>query len=372
MAADPFYITLAASLATHLAEKLLDATTRRVREKFSGDKQKQALTTALQEGLETSLSSFHLEKVDEDHFNSMFEDFLYKPVVIDELTHIIDPRPSAEIDLNFLLSEFTAEGFDSETLIYFDFETFIVLFCESFYDSAAKQPELQGAIQIGLLRKVVDQIKDISKKAERTASASEQTATATTQIADEFSPLMERFLRGQAHVNEVIEVIQKITQQGFAQIYELLEKIVSTLQKSGFDVEPADDYVRVSGDKTQTEGLPGQNDIRVLQVEISRLRQSVDRHQPNEADLALIKDRYCQHIINWFERLTFQGMMRTAQAISLPLEDVYVELRAIGEVPEAADTFSVEERRLLLEVDDSDELSKLELLRQFDAMRKER
>jgi len=64
--------------------------------------------------------------------------------------------------------------------------------------------------------------------------------------------------------------------------------------------------------------------------------------------------------------------MRTAQAISLPLEDVYVELRAIGEVPEAADTFSVEERRLLLEVDEDDEHSKQELMRQLDTLRKDR
>ena len=82
MTGDPFYITLAASLATHLAENLLDATTRRIREQFSGDKQKQALTDALQEGLETSLGSFHLEKVDEDHFKSLFEDFLAQPDVI--------------------------------------------------------------------------------------------------------------------------------------------------------------------------------------------------------------------------------------------------------------------------------------------------
>jgi len=62
MTDEPFYLTLASSLAIHLAESLLDATTRRVREKFSGDDKQRALIAALQEGLETSLGSFHLEK----------------------------------------------------------------------------------------------------------------------------------------------------------------------------------------------------------------------------------------------------------------------------------------------------------------------
>ena len=109
-----------------------------------------------------------------------------------------------------------------------------------------------------------------------------------------------------------------------------------------------------------------------MQAEINRLRQNVISHEPSAEDLQVIEKRYRQHIITWFEHLTFQGMMRTAQAISLPLEDVYVELRAVGEVPEAADTFSVEERRLLLEVEDKDESAKQELLRHMDTLRRER
>ena len=64
--------------------------------------------------------------------------------------------------------------------------------------------------------------------------------------------------------------------------------------------------------------------------------------------------------------------MRTAQPISLPLEDIFVELRAVAEVPEAADTFSAEERRLLIEVEDKDECTGQETLRQLDALRQER
>src|SRR6266496_4887783 len=139
MTVEPFYITLASSLATHMAGNLLDATTRRVREKFLGDDKQQALIAALQEGLETSLGSFHLEKVNEDHFKSLFEDFLSNPNVVDEFTHLIDPRPDTRINIELIRREFHSAGFDPETLAYFEFDTFIHLFAEAFYNSAAKQ-----------------------------------------------------------------------------------------------------------------------------------------------------------------------------------------------------------------------------------------
>ena len=119
--ADPFYITLASALAIHLGENLLDATTRRVREKFSGDARKQALTSALQEGLENAFAAFHLEDVEQDHFSSLFETFLDEQNVVDEFTHLIDPRPNTPLNLELLRNEFNALGFDDKTLAIFQF-----------------------------------------------------------------------------------------------------------------------------------------------------------------------------------------------------------------------------------------------------------
>ena len=47
-------------------------------------------------------------------------------------------------------------------LPYFSFDLFIQQFGEEFYNAAAKQTELQGAMEIGLLRETVTQLKDIS------------------------------------------------------------------------------------------------------------------------------------------------------------------------------------------------------------------
>ena len=93
---------------------------------------------------------------------------------------------------------------------------------------------------------------------------------------------------------------------------------------------------------------------------------------PSAEALDALEDSYRQHVVRWFENLTFQGMMRAPKPIVLPLEDVYVELRAVAEVPEAADAFSVEERRLLLEFDERDDSKRRELMSQLDAFRRER
>jgi hypothetical protein len=367
--ADPFYITLASALAIHLGENLLDATTRRVREKFSGDARKQALTKALREGLENAFAAFHLEDVEQDHFSTLFEKFIGEQNVVDEFTHLIDPRPNTPLNLELLRNEFNALGFDDKTLAIFSFDLFIQQFGEEFYTAAAKQTELQGAMEIGLLRETVTQLKDISTYTERTAAAVEQTAVAT----DEISEIMEKFLLGQAKMTELSAAMERVTTKGFEQIFVLLEKMLMQLNKSGYGISINDvnNGNVIIGDSNQVEGI-SKNSLADLQAEINRLRQNVISHEPSAEDLQVIEKRYRQHIITWFEHLTFQGMMRTAQAISLPLEDVYVELRAVGEVPEAADTFSVEERRLLLEVEDKDENAKQELLRHMDTLRRER
>src|SRR5688572_13778344 len=119
MTSDPFYITLASALAIQLGENILDAVSRRVRDRFSGGPQKEALRAALQEGLENSLASFQLEEVNQDHFSSIFEKFFFAQSVIDELTHLIDPRANTSLDLGLLKKEFDQAGFDEKTLTYF-------------------------------------------------------------------------------------------------------------------------------------------------------------------------------------------------------------------------------------------------------------
>jgi hypothetical protein len=72
---------------------------------------------------------------------------------------------------------------------------------------------------------------------------------------------------------------------------------------------------------------------------------------PSPEMLAAVEARYRQTLIDQFETLTFEGLQPSGVPISLPLEQVYVELKAVADVPEAADAYSAEERRMLLEAE---------------------
>jgi hypothetical protein len=102
------------------------------------------------------------------------------------------------------------------------------------------------------------------------------------------------------------------------------------------------------------------------------LRTAVVEHHPDAAELTALEERYRQHLVRWFESLEFRGMMKAPKPIRLPLEEVYVELRSVAEVPEAADSWSAEERRLLLAAEGRDEGGQRELLRELDTLRRER
>ncbi|HZG66278.1 MAG TPA: NACHT domain-containing protein, partial [Herpetosiphonaceae bacterium] len=89
---------------------------------------------------------------------------------------------------------------------------------------------------------------------------------------------------------------------------------------------------------------------------------------PSEAELAQTESLYRKTVRDMFERLTFRGITQTGQAVSLLLEEVYVELKVVAEVPEAVDDFSAAERRLLHEGERQGRLE-VEQDRELDSLR---
>ncbi|WP_437936369.1 HEAT repeat domain-containing protein [Sorangium sp. So ce341] len=87
--------------------------------------------------------------------------------------------------------------------------------------------------------------------------------------------------------------------------------------------------------------------------------------------LADQEHQYRRFLVEQFERLTFKGISRSGKAISLPLEEIYVELKAVADVPDAADTYSADERRLLLEAE-ARGIPDGDLRQQLDSFRIER
>ncbi|WP_437925716.1 sister chromatid cohesion protein PDS5 [Sorangium sp. So ce291] len=85
-----------------------------------------------------------------------------------------------------------------------------------------------------------------------------------------------------------------------------------------------------------------------------------------------LETSYRQLIINLFERLQLKGISAAGKALSLPLEKIYVELKAVSDVPEAADTFSADERRLLQEAEAHGQRSDVDVRMNLDSLRFER
>ncbi|WNG58356.1 hypothetical protein F0U59_29155 [Archangium gephyra] len=87
-----------------------------------------------------------------------------------------------------------------------------------------------------------------------------------------------------------------------------------------------------------------------------------------EAALEEVEALYRKTVRDTFGRLTFKGLTPTGQPVSLPLEEVYVGLKVLAEVPEVVDDLSAAERRLLHEAKRQGRLEE-EQDRELDSLR---
>src|SRR5690348_269650 len=88
----------------------------------------------------------------------------------------------------------------------------------------------------------------------------------------------------------------------------------------------------------------------------------------SEAELAEVESLYRKTVRYAFEFLTVKGLTPTGQPVSLSLEEVYVGLKLLAEVPDAVDELSAAERRLLQETGRQGRLDE-EQDRELDSLR---
>ncbi len=93
---------------------------------------------------------------------------------------------------------------------------------------------------------------------------------------------------------------------------------------------------------------------------------------PSPEALTALETHYRQTLIDQFEHLTFKGLSPSGTPIVLPLEQIYVELKAVADVPDAADAYSAEERRQFLEAQGRGPQAQEDMAVQLDALRVER
>ena len=360
---------------TALLGNLLTELAGSVRRRLSGDPVHRALKAALSEALEAALEEAGLSPEEFDHFESFFKDLFKEEAVFAELAQLLDPRPDRSLDFQKLAAELEEAGLDTTTLPGFDLEAFLRNFAVAFYSAAGRQEALRGILDLKLLGQITVGVKTIAVWSERGARASERTADGVERLTGEVEELngkIQRFLEGGVSEAGLRGAVFALQAAGLVPAFDGWRIVESTLLKSGYDIDiDKEGRLRIAGQPSEEKALPPAQ-LDTLRTVALDLRQAIAARSPSEADLDALAERYRQHIIRWFQNLTFHGMTPSARAIELPLEEVYVELRAVAEVPEAADSFSVEERRLLLEAEEKAPEVKRELLSQLDAFRRER
>lgn len=360
-------------IAANFATRMLQVSAQRVRRGFDDHRTRAALDAAVGEAMEAGLA-VAVADGDEDektllarHYEGLLREFFGRDAVVEELAQVLDPRPGARPDAAVLARELEAVGWAPELAVGFDAPAFAARFTAQFWSTAGRQEALRGRIQLRLLGEMVEGLGAVAGQQERTAAAAERTADGVADLA----ALVRAFVSGQADERSLSLAGQAVARRGYLPAWSAQQEVTGELLRAGIELAPGRDGGIGLRQGTGEPAVTRERQAALLTV-LEGLRAVVLGHEPDEAELDELERRYRAHLVRWFENLTFQGLQASARPIVLPLAEVYVELRAVAEVPEAADAFSAEERRLLLDADEGAPEARRELLRQLDTLRRER
>jgi hypothetical protein len=355
-------------IVANLVSSLIGELAGSARRRLSGDPVQNALKEAVAEALEAALEESGLSPEDCERYADSLGKLFRQEKVLSELSPLLDPRPDLSLDLDRLARELKDAGLDLRGLPGFDLKAFLSRFAFAFYSAVGRQDALRDLLDLKLVGRMVNHLGSIARSSDRTAVGVERIAESVEGLRRE----LPGFVAGSVSDAAFQGLIVGLTAAGLIPAFDAFRLIETTVHEAGYDLDiDPEGRVRIAGQPPEGRALPPAR-LNALEKVAITLRRAVQDQQPSAADLNALAERYRLHVVRWFQHLSFHGMTPSAQAILLPLEEVYVELRAVTEVPEAADSFSVEERRLLLEVDDKDSKTRDELLRQLDVLRRER
>lgn len=355
------------SLAAVWVQNLLSAAGSRVRQRFLGAPEQEALERAASAAITSTAATWRIANSDYADLWERYGAWLLNPAVLGEFRALLSPTPNTTLDLDLLREEFEAGGLDVTGLGLPDFDALIQDMVGAFYLAASSEPLLQEPLKIGLLRQLAESLGALERIAARQLSISAQSLD-TLQS-----------LRAQARQAAADRAMQLILLQS---IYDILKErsqdwltrhvVYTEVSAALHDAEL--DLSASNGGRSAPESPNLGAELAQVQGLLADIRDGLLKEQQRTTadELAALELRYRQSIVEWFEVLSFQGMSPTGTAIALPLREVYVELRAIAQVPEAADTYSAEERRLLLEAEEGGRYDRAELIAHLDALRLER
>jgi hypothetical protein len=358
-------------LATGWVNQLVRAGGARLRREFSAPPLQEALERAATAAITATVADWQLAAADYEDVWERFGGWLVEPVVLGEFRVLLAPTAEASLDIELLREEFEAAGLEVATLGLPDFDALVQDMIGAFYMAASSEPLLEAPFKIGFLRQIADQIGALQRIADRQLALGGQTVDELQQLKQ----LAQLAVDDSARQTELLDALVNImsrSSQSWLELQATFRLVVETLQTAQLDV--------IIGENGRNIAI-GQNIQQHVDVDISQVEQLLvdirDRlihRQPRLTtdELSALETRYRHSIVERFKTLTFQGMSPTGTPIALPLKKVYVELKAVANLPEAADTYSADERRLLLEAEEEGRYERGELIAHLDAMRLER
>ncbi len=359
----------AGGLASAFVLHLLQTAGRLVRARFDTPEHTSALQRAVAAAFAAALDAWETSADETEHYRTLFETWLLNATVLSEFRALLTPMDNSSLDVEVLRAEFEDAGLSVDYLGTVSFEVLLQDMVGAFYQAATAEPALQEPIKIDLLRQMAQRMGALDRLLQRQTQVSEQ---AVDHLA-EIRRLAHEQARGQDHTNallqHIFQILLDVTHGGSpGQQIAAYQQSELALTTAGLLSEP----VALSASSGITGPmLPGLQPILHMLQQIHH-QLTAANGTPSPATLAALETRYRQTLIEQFQYLTFEGLQPSGVPIVLPLAQIYVELKAVADVPEAADTYSAEERRLLFEAEEHGPLAREEAAMHLDALRAER
>ena len=105
-----------AGMAADVSGRFLRVLGRRVQKQFRDTPRQQALNLAMAQALHETVRLITDDRETVKHYLGIFNEWMKREDVIEELSQVIDPRPDSDIDMDLLASEFEAAGLAPELL----------------------------------------------------------------------------------------------------------------------------------------------------------------------------------------------------------------------------------------------------------------
>ena len=359
-------------LATSFVVEVLRTAGKQIRGRFSTPEQKQALQNAVTKALRVALDAWVLSEEEVDHYRGLFGQWLKNPAVLGEFRTLLSPSEDSELDLALLQEEFEATGLSAEHLGKVSFKPLIQDLVGTFYYAAAEENELQELLKIRLLRQMVERM-GAFERLDALSQRHVETAQRAVDHLAHIRGLAEETADGQDKTNELLAKILQVLSDARTSHSEM--NLLAVFQQVQLALTTARLLPETNG-SPQTNGasiqtIPALEKVLEILNDI-RVQLTEQAEGPSPEELYARETQYRQTIIDQFEKLTFKGLSPSGTPIVLPLEQIYVELKAVADVPEAADTYSAEERRLLLEAEERGKYAREELALHLDTLRAER